>query len=134
MPKVMGSGRPVGWLAVDDLAVIVAKVFGDRDRFVGCDLMLAADVLSISECRRLWCEVIGRPPRRVPLPVWLFERFAGTDETTMWRWLRSNEIDLNTQPARDLYPQALSVHAWLDRQRLVRSRPADAAPSTPGSE
>jgi len=117
MPELMGAGRPVGWLAVDDLAVIALKVFGDRDRFVGRDLMLAADVLSISECRKLWREVMGRPPRRIPMPVWLFERFVGTDETTMWRWLRSNDIDLNTQPARELHPRALSVAAWLSRQR-----------------
>lgn len=53
MPKLMGSERPVGWLAVDDLAVIVAKLFSDADRFVDRDLVLAADVLSMSECRRL---------------------------------------------------------------------------------
>lgn len=125
MPELMGAGRPVGWLAVDDLAAIVAKVFSDRDRFVGCDLMLAADVLSISECRRLWREVMGRAPLRIAMPVWLFERFVGTDETNMWRWLRSNDIDLNTQPARELYPQALSVHAWLNRQRVSRSQPPE---------
>lgn len=122
MPELMGAGRPVGWLAVDDLAVIAAKAFGERDRFVGRDVKLAADVRSIDECRALWREVMGRPPRRVPMPVWLFERFVGTDETTMWRWLRSNDIDLDTQPARQLHPQALSVHAWLNHQRLSRSR------------
>jgi len=57
MPELMGAGRPVGWLAVDDLAVIALKVFGDRDRFVGRDLMLAADVLSISDQNAANCGV-----------------------------------------------------------------------------
>ena len=113
MPKLMGAVRPVGWLAVDDLAVIAAKVFGDPDRFIGRDLTLVADVRSIDECRNVWGEVMGRAPRRFPMPVRLFERFVGTDETTMWRWLRSNEIDLDTQPTLALHPEALSVHAWL---------------------
>ena len=126
MPRVMGSARPVGWLAVDDLAVIVAKVFSDADRFVGRDLVLAADVASISECRTLWREVMGRPPLRVPMPVWLFERFVGTDETTMWRWLRANDIDFDTQPARQLCPQALGVRAWLRMQHERRSHPPQA--------
>jgi hypothetical protein len=32
MPRIMGSARPVGWLTVEDLAVIAAKAFGDPDR------------------------------------------------------------------------------------------------------
>ena len=121
MPKLMGPSRPVGWLAIDDLAVIAAKAFRDPDRFIGRDLTLAADVRSIDECRKVWREVMGRPPRRFQMPVWLFERFAGTDETTMWRWLSSNHIDLNTQPTLELHPEALSVRAWLNRQSALRS-------------
>jgi uncharacterized protein YbjT (DUF2867 family) len=117
MPKLMGPSRPVGWLAVDDLAVVAATVLNDPDRFIGHDLMLAADVLSIDECRTVWREVTGRAPRRFPMPVWLFERFVGTDETTMYRWLASHEVDLDTQPALELHPEALGVRAWLNRQR-----------------
>ena len=124
MPKLMGRARPVGWLAVDDLGVIAAKVFSDPDHFIGRDLALTTDVRSIDECRRVWRETRGRPPRRFPMPVWLFERFVGTDETTMWRWLASNEIDLNTQPALELHPEALSVQEWLRRQSVSRSDPA----------
>ncbi|HEX6257244.1 MAG TPA: NmrA/HSCARG family protein [Euzebyales bacterium] len=131
MPEVMGAERPVGWLAVDDLAVIVANVFSDADRFVGADLVLAADVVSISGCRRLWREVMGRPPLRFPMPVWLFERFVGTDETTMWRWLRTHDIDLDTQSARELCPHALDVRAWLRRQRALRSHPPEAPRPAP---
>jgi uncharacterized protein YbjT (DUF2867 family) len=132
MPKLMGPSRPVGWLAVDDLAVIAATVLNDPDRFMGQDLTLAADVLSIDECRNVWREVTGRPPRRFPMPVRLFERFVGTDETTMYRWLASHEIDLDTQPALDLHPEALGVHAWLTRQRASRSDPTGAPRPTTG--
>lgn len=113
MPKTMGSTRPVGWLAVDDLAAVALTVFTDPDRFVGLDLTLVADVQSIDEARGAWREVMGRGPRRLPMPVRLFERFVGTDETTMWNWLRVNEIDLDTQPTRDLHPAALTLREWL---------------------
>lgn len=42
MPKLVGEASPVGWLSVDDLAVIVGKVFADRERFVGRDLALTS--------------------------------------------------------------------------------------------
>jgi len=46
MPKLMGEARPVGWLSVDDLAVIVGKVFAEPETFVGRDLPLTSDVQS----------------------------------------------------------------------------------------
>ena len=117
MPTIMGSTRPVGWVAVDDLAAVAVTAFTDPERFVGRDLPLVADVQSIDECRRVWRAVMGRAPRRFPMPVWLFERFVGSDETTMWRWLRVNEIDLDIQPMRDVHPAALTVREWLHLQK-----------------
>lgn len=113
MPKLMGPERPVGWLSVDDLAVIAEKAFADPDAFVGRDVALTSDVQSIAQCREIWREVTGRAPRRFPMPVWMFERFSGTDETTMWRWLRENPVDLDTRAALEIHPEARTVRAWL---------------------
>jgi uncharacterized protein YbjT (DUF2867 family) len=117
MPKLMGASREVPWLCVDDLGAIAAKAFAEPDRFVGQDLTLASDVQSIDECRAIYRAVMGKTPRRFPMPVWLFERFVGTDLTTMWRWLRTATIGLDTGPTRAVYPDALTVESWLHRQR-----------------
>jgi uncharacterized protein YbjT (DUF2867 family) len=117
MPKLMGSAQPVGWLTVEDLAVIAAKAFGDPDRFAGREVILASDVQSIDACRALWREVTGRPPRQFPMPRWLFERFVGTDETTMWRWLAANGVDFDTRPTLAIHPEALTVREWLERKK-----------------
>jgi uncharacterized protein YbjT (DUF2867 family) len=126
MPKLMGSARPVGWLTVEDLAAITAKAFGDPARFIGADLPLTSDVQSIDDCRAIWREVTGKPPRRFPMPLWMFERFVGTDETTMWRWLRANKIDLDTAPTLAIHPEALTVREWL------RQKKATGVPRRPG--
>ena len=123
MPKLMGEARPVGWLSVDDLALIAAKAFADPGAFVGRDLALTSDVQSIQACREIWRDVTGRPPRRFPMPLWLFERFSGTDETTMWRWLRDHHVDLDTGPTREIHPDALSVRTWLARWKGTGGRP-----------
>jgi uncharacterized protein YbjT (DUF2867 family) len=117
MPKLMGESRPVGWLSVDDLAVIAEKAFADPDAFVGRDIPLASDVQTIGQCRELWRQAKGRAPRRFPMPVWLFERFAGTDETTMWKWLRKNDVDLDTTPTLEIHPGACTVVQWLARRK-----------------
>lgn len=117
MPKIMGATRPVGWLAVEDLAVIAEKAFSDPEAFVGTDVSLSGDVLSIEQCRQVWREVMGRPPRRFAMPVWLFERFTGKDETTMWRWLRENDMAFDTKPTRDIYAGAHTLRDWLSQRK-----------------
>lgn len=113
MPKLMGPARPVGWLCLDDLGAIAARAFADPEAWAGKVLNLASDVQSIEQCRSLWEERTGRRPRGFPMPVALFERFVGTDLTTMWRWLRHNQFDMSTQVTREILPGALSVRQWM---------------------
>lgn len=122
MPKLMGVERPVLWLCVDDLGAIAAKAFADPNRFIGADLHLVSDVRSNAECREIWREVNGRAPRRFPMPTWMFERFVGTDLTTMWRWLHANDIDVDGAQTRDILPTASTVQEWLSRLREMPSR------------
>lgn len=119
MPKLIGVERPVGWLCADDLGAIVARVFADPLQFVGKDLALASDVQPLAQCRATYGEVIGKDPPRFPMPVWLFQRFGfvGRDLTTMWCWLRTAAIDLDTAPTRAILPEALTVRTWLNRQK-----------------
>ena len=115
MPKLMGESRPVGWLCTDDLGAIAARVFADPDRWGNTILGLASDVQSIDTCRSLWEEVHGRRPRSFPMPVWLFERFVGTDLTTMWRWLATAQFDMSIEATHRILPEALTVRDWLTR-------------------
>jgi NmrA-like family len=113
MPKLTGADRPIPWLCVDDLGAITAKAFADPDRFIGADLKLVADIRSNAECREIWREVTGRKPRKFPMPTWLFERFAGTDLSAMWRWLQSNDTNTDQTQTRSILPTALTVQEWL---------------------
>lgn len=117
MPKLMGEARPVGWIAVDDLGIITAKVFAAPEQFIGQEIKLSSDVKSIAECRAIYSRVLGKNPARFPMPVWMFKRFVGTDLVTMWQWLRTEEIDLATAPTHAIHPEALRVEAWLRKQK-----------------
>jgi uncharacterized protein YbjT (DUF2867 family) len=117
MPKLMGQDRPLGWICVDDLGAIAARAFAEPDRFVGAELGLASDVQSIAQCRQIWSDIYGRPPRRLPMPVWMFQRFVGSDLITMWSWLRTAHFEFDPTPTRRLLPTALTVRQWLARRR-----------------
>lgn len=115
MPKLAGTATKIPWLAVADVGVIAAKAFAEPARFVGRTLVLAGDVQSLGDCCTMWIEVRGRRPRRLPMPVWLFERVASADLTTMWRWLRTGDVPLDTAQTRDVHPEALTMREWLEQ-------------------
>ncbi|MEJ2854035.1 MULTISPECIES: NmrA/HSCARG family protein [unclassified Saccharothrix] len=117
MPKLMGDDRALPWLCVDDLGAVAARVFAEPERFVGVELALASDVVSLRECRALWVEVFGRKPKRFPMPVWMFEKFVGKDLTAMWRWLRVNPTDVDPAGTWEVLPRAHTVRQWLAERR-----------------
>ena len=121
MPRLMGTSRRLPWICVDDLGVIAAYAFAAPDRFVGKEVTLASDVQSLDECRAIYREVMGTPPPRFPMPIWLFERlgFVGRDLAAMWRWLRTGAVDLDITPTRTIHPDALTVRAWLSRLKAA---------------
>ena len=121
MWRLMGATRPLPWLCTEDLGAIAAHAFATPERFIGRDLTLASDVQSLAQCRALYRAVRGRKPRRVPLPIWLFERlgFVGRDLSRMWRWLRTGAVDLDTTRTRAIHPAALSVREWLSQRKAA---------------
>jgi uncharacterized protein YbjT (DUF2867 family) len=119
-PRLTGEQRPIIWIAVEDVGSIAAIVFADRDRWLGRELALAADVRSLAECRDLYREAVGRAPRAFPMPLWLFDRFTRKDLTIMWRWLKTNEVDYDLGATRAILPTVMTVAEWF----RARSQPA----------
>ncbi|MCC6455664.1 MAG: NmrA/HSCARG family protein [Caldilineaceae bacterium] len=124
MPKLMGGSRKLPWLCVDDIGFIVARAFAEPGQFIGKEFQLASDVQSLDECRAIYREVTGKHPPRFPMPIWIFERFGfvGRDLGIMWRWLRDGTVDLDTSATLGIHPNALSVRAWLEKQKSTESK------------
>jgi uncharacterized protein YbjT (DUF2867 family) len=117
MPRLVGEDRPIPWLSAQDVGAIAARAFADPATYVGADLPLAGDIRTLAECRALWRRVTGRNPRRVPMPVWLFQRFVGPDLTRMWRWLATNEVHVDPADTRALHPEVATVEEFVRRRR-----------------
>ena len=116
MPKLVGSERPVPWISAEDVGAIAAYAFAHPERFIGKELRLASDVKTLEECRAIYRDVMGKAPSRFPMPVWLLERFAGSDVIRMWRWLHTNSVDVDPAETRAILPQARTVDSWLREQ------------------
>src|SRR5690606_13405426 len=119
MPKLIGAERKLPWICTDDLGVIVANVFADREGYIGRELKLASEWRSLDECRAIYRSVMGKNPPRFPMPLWLFGLFgfAGKDLPIMWRWLAMGVVEAEPEATRAVHPGVLSVEAWLQRQK-----------------
>jgi uncharacterized protein YbjT (DUF2867 family) len=117
MPKLAGGGTPIPWVAAHDIGAIAALAFAAPEQFIGRELRPAGDVQSVDACRAVYRRVMGKGPRRFPMPVWLLESFAGRDLTRMWRWLRVNVVRADPAETRALLPAAFEVESWLREQR-----------------
>jgi uncharacterized protein YbjT (DUF2867 family) len=116
-PRISGEDKGIAWMAVKDVGVVAASVFGRPESYIGRSLTLVADVKSLGECRDIYRDVMGKPPVTFPLPAWLFDRFTRGDVTAIWRWVKTGEFELDTAPTRAIHPGALTVREWMVRQR-----------------
>jgi uncharacterized protein YbjT (DUF2867 family) len=112
-PKFSGVDRKIGWISVKDVGAIAAKAFANPDKFIGKEIPLAADVQSLQESREIYKEVTGKYPHRFPMPIFVFEKIVGKDPANMWRWLRTNYVDLDTRPTLVIHPEVMTVRTWL---------------------
>ena len=115
MPRFVGEQQPIPWLSADDLGAVAARAFADPESHRGVDVALAADVRTLGECRDIWRTVTSRNPRRFPMPVWLFERFVGSDLIRMWRWLATHDVVVDVAQTRARHPQAQTVEQFVRR-------------------
>lgn len=111
-PKLDGWDFRVPWLSCHDLGRIAERVFAQPEDFIGQRLSLSADVRSLAECRQMYTRIRGRPPRRFPMPVRLFERFA-PDTAALWRWARTARLDLAPDVVRNILADPQTVEIWL---------------------
>jgi uncharacterized protein YbjT (DUF2867 family) len=117
MPKLMGADKKVPWLAVDDLGAIAAKVFADPKRYIGQDLKLTPDLRTINEVRALYQEVLGKKAPHFPMPASMFRMFTGDDLIIMWKYLRTANLNIDTDTTYAILPEAQTVRTWLTRQK-----------------
>jgi uncharacterized protein YbjT (DUF2867 family) len=123
-PKIVGWDTPLPWVAVYDLGIAVANIFGDPETWIGRDMTVCSDVKTLGESKAIFTAVDGKKPARIPLPLWLFRKMAPDEFIQMWEW-----IDKWTRKegapymlgimenSREVCPDPLDMESWLRMKR-----------------
>lgn len=120
MPKILGWDTPAPWTAVADIGKAVANAFTDPDTWIGRDVIFISCVESLRGCQSIFKTVIGKKPFGVGLPLFLFNRMAGPEFESMWRWEREwieksgvDGLHKLVDDSRSICPDLHSVESWL---------------------
>ena len=108
-------------VAVDDIGAHVAMAFERPGHWENRALELAGDELSMEEIAAALSLVSGHPVEYKQVPWEDFEKGAGAEITTMFRWFEREGFRVDIAGVRKERPQMLTLEHWL---RLNWPRPA----------
>jgi uncharacterized protein YbjT (DUF2867 family) len=118
LPQPLDPEKPLQMLDADDIGVFAAMAFEDPESWVGREVDIAGDELTMPEMAGTLSRVIGRNVDFFQVPWEAFEEQMGEEFTVMYRWFNDYGYEANIAALRDEYPglssleQYLRSHGW----------------------
>ncbi len=105
-------------LSEDDYGKMVAKVFAQRDEFLGKEIEVTSVDITMTEVAKTFSHVLGKEIKYQQIPFEAFEQQMGGEMTTMFRWFENagynadiNELEKTFFPLSSL-DTYLKKHGW----------------------
>jgi uncharacterized protein YbjT (DUF2867 family) len=100
-------------IAVDDIGGFVAMAFEKPGHWQGRAVDIAGDELSMTEVTERFVRVTGRDVRYQQVPWGDWEKRAGAEMTTMWRWFEDVGYNVDISALRQEYSALMGFDRWL---------------------
>jgi uncharacterized protein YbjT (DUF2867 family) len=120
--------KPLQMIDVWDIGVFAAMAFDDPGTWIGREVDIAGDELTMPEMAGTFSRVIGRNVEYVQVPWKDFEERMGEEYTVMYRWFNDRGYEANIAALRDEYPglfsfeQYLRAHGWENAEVASEAR------------
>jgi uncharacterized protein YbjT (DUF2867 family) len=118
LPQPLDPDRTLQQLSVDDIGAFVAMAFENPDKWIGRDLDLAGDELTMAQVAETFTRVMGRPVKYAQVPWDDFRKQAGEEMFKMYRWFNDVGYRVDIESVRKEYPalarleQVLRAEDW----------------------
>ena len=113
LPQPLDPEKPFQMIDADDIGVFAAMAFGDGERWIGREVDIAGDELTMPEIAGTFSRVIGRNVDFFQVPWEGFEEQMGEEYTIMYRWFNDYGYEANIAALRDEYPRLSSLEQYL---------------------
>src|SRR5215212_1810218 len=118
LPQPLDPDKPFQMIDADDIGVFAATAFEDPETWIGREVDIAGDELTMLEIAGTFSRVIGRNVDYFQVPWEGFEEQMGEEYAVMYRWFNDQGYEANIAALRDEYPglssfeQYLRAHGW----------------------
>jgi uncharacterized protein YbjT (DUF2867 family) len=113
LAQPLDPGRTLQQIAVDDIGAFAALAFEHPGKWLGRAVELAGDELSMTQLAENFGRVLGREVRYQQVPWDQFEKNAGPETTTMYRWFNDVGYNADIPELRWEYAELTTFERWL---------------------
>lgn len=112
IPVPLSPDTPLQGLAVDDVGAFVAEAFDEPDSWLGRELELAGDELTLPQYARVMSGQMGKPVDYVQIP-WEAVRTMSEDFYRMYDYFEREGYMADIPALRELHPRLKTFDQWL---------------------
>src|SRR5918995_1295026 len=105
--------KPFQQVAVEDIGAFAAIAFESPDRWIGREVDLAGDEMTMPEIADTFSRVIGRQVDYFLLPWDQFEEQMGEESTVMYRWFNDYGYEADIAALREEHPGLVTFEQYL---------------------
>ena len=113
LPQPLDPDKPLQMIDADDIGVFAAMAFDDPERWIGREVDIAGDELTMPEIAGTLSRVIGHNVDYFQVPWEGFEEQMGEEYAVMYRWFNDHGYEANIAALRDEYPGLVSFEQYL---------------------
>jgi uncharacterized protein YbjT (DUF2867 family) len=128
LPQPLDPDKPFQMIDAEDIGVFAAMAFTDPERWIGREVDIAGDELTMPEIAATFSRVIGRNVDYFQVPWEGFEEQMGEEYTVMYQWFNDHGYEANIAALRDEFPglasfeQYLRAHGWENAEAPSEAR------------
>jgi uncharacterized protein YbjT (DUF2867 family) len=118
LAQPLDPNKPFQTVAVEDIGVFAAMAFEDPEEWIGREVDLAGDEMTMPEYAEMFSRVIGREVNFYQVPWDLFEQAAGEEPYRIYTWFNDYGYEADIDALREEHPGLVSferhlrAHGW----------------------
>ena len=113
LAQPLDPDKPFQMLAAADIGVFVALAFENPREWIGREVELAGDEMTMPEVAGTFSRVVGREVGYYQVPWDQFEVNAGEEATVMYRWFNDHGYEADIAALREVHPGLIAFEEYL---------------------
>jgi len=126
LPQPLDPDKPFQMIAVEDIGVFAAMAFQNPDEWVGREVDMAGDELTMPEIADTFSRVIGREVGYYQVPWDQFEEQMGEEYAVMYRWFNDYGYEADITALKREHPGLISFEQYLRGHGWENAEPSAA--------